>query len=271
MPRQQASRQQAREIVEEVVAAEGLDLLGWRDVPVDNSVLGERVKAVEPVMQQIFVGRPADLASEDDFERRLFIVRKVVSNRVYAMGTPEILQYYPVSMSARTIVYKGMVLVRQLAPYYRDLMDPRFETALALVHQRFATNTFPSWRLAHPYRMVAHNGEINTLRGNVNWMAARQASVSSGTLRRRHLEAVADFLRRPIGHRLLRQCDRVSRAGRLFAEPCDDDAHSGGLDRQSADGRGAARFLRISRCPDGALGRPSGDGVHGRAPDRRDA
>ena len=125
MPRQSAPRQQVREIVEEVVAAEGLTVLGWRDVPVDNSALGERVKAVEPVMQQIFIGRPADLASEDDFERRLYVVRKVVSNRVFAIGTPEILEYYPVSMSARTIVYKGMVLVRQLAPYYRDLLDPR--------------------------------------------------------------------------------------------------------------------------------------------------
>ena len=179
MPRQSAPRQQVREIVEEVVAAEGLSVLGWRDVPVDNSALGERVKAVEPVMQQIFIGRPADLATEDDFERRLYVVRKVVSNRVVAIGTPEILECYPVSMSARTVVYKGMVLVRQLAPYYRDLLDPRYETALALVHQRFATNTFPSWRLAHPYRIVAHNGEINTLRGNVNWMAARQASVAS--------------------------------------------------------------------------------------------
>src|SRR6202046_3132432 len=179
MPRQSAPRQQVREIVEEVVVAQGLTVLGWRDVPVDNSVLGERVKAVEPVMQQIFVGRPADFGAEDDFERRLYVIRKVVSNRVYAIGTAEILEYYPVSMSARTIVYKGMVLVGQLAPYYRDLLDPRFETALALVHQRFATNTFPSWRLAHPYRMVAHNGEINTLRGNVNWMAARQASVDS--------------------------------------------------------------------------------------------
>src|SRR6202044_811435 len=179
MPRQSAPRQQVREIVEEVVAAQGLTILGWRDVPVDDSVLGERVKAVEPVMQQIFIGRPADFGAEDDFERRLYVIRKVVSNRVYAIGTPEILEYYPVSMSARTIVYKGMVLVRQLGPYYRDLMDARFETALALVHQRFATNTFPSWRLAHPYRMGAHNGEINTLRGNVNWMAARQASVDS--------------------------------------------------------------------------------------------
>ena len=179
MPRHATARRQVREIVEEAVAAEGQTVLGWRDVPVDNSVIGERVKAVEPVMQQIFIGRAPNLASENDFERRLYIIRKVVSNRVYAAGGPEVAEYYPVSMSARTIVYKGMVLVRQLAPYYADLLDPRYETALALVHQRFATNTFPSWRLAHPYRMVAHNGEINTLRGNVNWMAARQASVDS--------------------------------------------------------------------------------------------
>ena len=109
-------------------------MLGWRDVPVDNSGLGERVKAVEPVMRQIFIGRAADVASEDDFERRLFIVRKVVSNRVFAIGSREILEYYPVSMSARTIVYKGMVLVRQLAPYYRDLwtraMRPRWRWSI---------------------------------------------------------------------------------------------------------------------------------------------
>ncbi len=179
MPRDGEARKQVRDTVEEVVAAEGQTVLGWRDVPVDNSGLGARVKAVEPEIQQIFIGRAANLASEDDFERRLFIIRKVVSNRVYAIGASQIAEYYPVSLSAHTIVYKGMVLVRQLAPYYRDLLDPRYETALALVHQRFATNTFPSWRLAHPYRMVAHNGEINTLRGNVNWMAARQASVDS--------------------------------------------------------------------------------------------
>jgi glutamate synthase (NADPH/NADH) large chain len=179
MPRHPAARRQVRDIVEEVVAAESQTVLGWRDVPVDNSGLGERVKATEPVMQQIFIGRSANLATENDFERRLFIIRKVVSNRVFALGGPEVAEYYPVSMSARTIVYKGMVLVGQLAPYYRDLLDVRYDTALALVHQRFATNTFPSWRLAHPYRMVAHNGEINTLRGNVNWMAARQASVDT--------------------------------------------------------------------------------------------
>ncbi|RBP15745.1 glutamate synthase (NADH) large subunit [Roseiarcus fermentans] len=179
MPRDAAARAQVRETVDFTVAGEGQTVLGWRDVPVDNSVIGERVKAVEPVMQQIFVGRSPKLASEDDFERRLFIIRKVVSNRLYDTKDLKLAEYYPVSFSARTITYKGMVLVGQLAPYYRDLQDPRYETALALVHQRFATNTFPSWRRAHPYRMVAHNGEINTLRGNVNWMAARQASVDS--------------------------------------------------------------------------------------------
>jgi glutamate synthase (NADPH/NADH) large chain len=179
MPRDPAAREQVRDTVNKAVAGEGQTVLGWRGVPVDNADLGERVKAVEPVMQQIFIGRSSNLSTEDDFERRLFIIRKVVSNRLYESLDPKLAEYYPVSLSCRTIVYKGMVLVRQLAPYYRDLQDPRFETALALVHQRFATNTFPSWRLAHPYRMVAHNGEINTLRGNVNWMAARQASVDS--------------------------------------------------------------------------------------------
>src|SRR5574337_876731 len=179
MPRDEAARQMVRAIVEGVVAAEGQTVLGWRDPPVDNSELGERVKAVEPTIQQVFIGRAANIATEDDFERRLYIIRKVVSNRVYEIGRADFAEYYAVSVSARTIVYKGMVLERQLPRYYRDLLDPRYETALALVHQRFATNTFPSWRLAHPYRMVAHNGEINTLRGNVNWMAARQASVDS--------------------------------------------------------------------------------------------
>ncbi len=179
MPRDAAARAQVRETVDFTVVGEGQTVLGWRDVPVDNAVIGERVKAVEPVMQQIFIGRSPKLATEDDFERRLFIIRKVISNRLYDTKDLRLAEYYPVSMSARTITYKGMVLVNQLAPYYRDLQDPRYETALALVHQRFATNTFPSWRRAHPYRMVAHNGEINTLRGNLNWMAARQASVDS--------------------------------------------------------------------------------------------
>ena len=179
MPRDAGARAEIEKIVARVLEEEGLTLLGWRDTPVDNSDLGEAVKAVEPVMRQAFVGRGPGVTDEDDFERRLYVARKVVSNAIYALGRRETAEYYPVSMSCRTIVYKGMVLVSQLGSYYKDLGDPSFESALALVHQRFATNTFPSWRLAHPYRMVAHNGEINTLRGNVNWMAARQASVES--------------------------------------------------------------------------------------------
>ena len=179
MPRDADARASAQKLVEEATASEGQIFLGWRRIPVDNSDLGERVKAVEPAQWQAFIGRAANLADDDAFERKLFILRKVVSNRIYEAGDARMKEYYPVSMSCRTVVYKGMVLVTQLGPYYKDLQDPRFVTALALVHQRFATNTFPSWRLAHPYRMVAHNGEINTLRGNVNWMAARQASVDS--------------------------------------------------------------------------------------------
>ncbi len=179
MPQDDAMRALCEQIVEDTVAEEGQVFLGWRDVPVDSSDLGEAVKATEPVQRQLFVGRGEGVTDEDDFERKLYVLRKSVSNKIYARQDRATAQYYPVSMSCRTIVYKGMVLVSQLGDYYKDLKDPRFESALALVHQRFATNTFPSWRLAHPYRMVAHNGEINTLRGNVNWMAARQASVDS--------------------------------------------------------------------------------------------
>ncbi len=178
MPRDAETRAKARAIVEASVKAEGLTLLGWRDLPIDSSDLGDAVRAVEPHHAQLFIGRGPSVTDEADFERRLYLARKTSSNEIYGLGESG-REHYPVSMSSRTIVYKGMVLVSQLGSYFRDLNDPRFVSALALVHQRFATNTFPSWRLAHPYRFVAHNGEINTLRGNLNWMAARQASVAS--------------------------------------------------------------------------------------------
>ncbi|KAB0269270.1 glutamate synthase large subunit [Microvirga brassicacearum] len=179
MPRDLEGIALVEEIVAKAIVAEGLQVLGWRDVPVDSRDLGESIKAGEPLHRQIFVGKGKAPDDEDAFERKLFLARKVISNAVYDMKDARTSGYYPVSLSSRTIVYKGMVLVHQLGKYYLDLQDPRFESAIALVHQRFATNTFPTWQLAHPYRMVAHNGEINTLRGNVNWMAARQASVDS--------------------------------------------------------------------------------------------
>src|SRR5690349_381832 len=179
MPQDPNWRQIIRDIYAEVIAREKLTLLGWRDVPTDNSTLGESVKPTEPVHLQVFIGRGKKKFSETEFERRLYILRKSISNAIYRRRERRTSGYYPVSISCRTVIYKGMFLADQLGTYYPDLHDADFESALALVHQRFSTNTFPTWSLAHPYRYIAHNGEINTLRGNVNWMAARQASVSS--------------------------------------------------------------------------------------------
>ncbi len=179
LPRDPAGRKIAEEAFERIIAEQGQKLLGWRDVPVDPSGLGETVKPTEPVHRQIFIGRGADTPDQESFERQLFLIRKRVSNAIYGLKDERTRGWYPVSLSSRTIVYKGLLLATQLGDYFLDLRDERVETAVALVHQRFSTNTFPSWQLAHPYRMVAHNGEINTLRGNVNWMAARQASVAS--------------------------------------------------------------------------------------------
>ena len=184
LPRDPAERERAIAIVERSVKVEGLALLGWRDVPVDNSKLSDGVRATEPVHAQIFVGCAGTQIDEDAFERRIYIARKLLSGDVYEADwngatKRDLDSFYVVSFSSRTIVYKGMFLSYQVGAYYRDLHDERFVSALALVHQRFSTNTFPSWKLAHPYRMVAHNGEINTLRGNVNWMYARQATTTS--------------------------------------------------------------------------------------------
>jgi glutamate synthase (NADPH) large chain len=179
MPKEKAWRKVIQSIITDQIKAEQLTLLGWRDVPVDNSSLGETVKPTEPANMQVFIGRGAHIKDADDFERRLYILRKSISQAIYQRRDRGLAGYYPASLSCRTIVYKGMFLADQLGSYYPDLHEPDFESALALVHQRFSTNTFPAWSLAHPYRMVAHNGEINTLRGNVNWMAARQASVHS--------------------------------------------------------------------------------------------
>ncbi len=179
LPHDDAWRAEIMDTYAAVAAREGMTVLGWRAVPTDNSTLGESVKPTEPVHQQIFLGRSPRVTTEDEFERRLYILRKTISAILYARRERSTSHYYPVSISCRTVIYKGMFLADQLGTYYPDLHEADFESALALVHQRFSTNTFPTWSLAHPYRMVAHNGEINTLRGNNNWMAARQALVSS--------------------------------------------------------------------------------------------
>ena len=179
LPHDAAWRQEIMDTYAVIAAQEGMTILGWRDVPTDNSTLGVSVKPTEPFHKQVFLARNPKVTSEDEFERRLYILRKTISGTLYGRRERSTSHYYPVSISCRTVIYKGMFLADQLGTYYPDLRDPDFASALALVHQRFSTNTFPTWSLAHPYRMIAHNGEINTLRGNNNWMAARQASVSS--------------------------------------------------------------------------------------------
>ena len=182
LPREPASRLACEYEIERAIKDEGQVLLGWRDVPVDNSDIADAARAVEPVIRQVFIGRGARVMVTDALERKLFIIRKVAAHAIQALKLAHGKEYYVPSMSARTLVYKGMLLASQVGEYYLDLKDPRVESALALVHQRFSTNTFPSWDLAHPFRMIAHNGEINTVRGNVNWIRARQGAISSPAL-----------------------------------------------------------------------------------------
>ncbi len=181
MPQDADLRLKMERIVNKVIEDEGQVVIGWRDVPSDNSSLSQAadIVATEPYHRQVIIGRGPAITDEEAFERKLYVIRKVMSAKIYSAFEGKPNDFYIVSMSCRTLVYKGMFLSWQLGAYYADLHDADFESALALVHQRFSTNTFPSWRLAHPYRFVCHNGEINTVRGNVNWMAARQASVSS--------------------------------------------------------------------------------------------
>ncbi len=182
LPRESASRMACQEEIERAVRAEGQIVLGWRDVPVDNSVLGESVKLLEPVTRQIFIGRGPDVFVTDALERKLYIIRKRSGHAIQALRLKHGKEFYVPSFSARTIVYKGLLLADQVGNYFLDLQNPGFESALALVHQRFSTNTFPTWDLAHPFRFIAHNGEINTLRGNVNWMRAREKGIASAVL-----------------------------------------------------------------------------------------
>ncbi len=189
LPHDAGHRRHIEGLFEAIVKDEGQVVLGWRDVPTDASAVGPSARAVEPVFRQLFVGRSPWMAApgvsdEDDarFERKLFVIRKRIEHTVDALPFEDRRFFYVVSLSSRTLIYKGMLAANQIAAMFPDLTDPDFESALALVHQRFSTNTFPSWPLAHPYRYVAHNGEINTLRGNINWMKAREALLYSELL-----------------------------------------------------------------------------------------
>ena len=183
LPKESASRQACEQELERAIKAEGQVLLGWRDVPVDRDMpMSPTVREKEPVIRQVFIGRGHDILVPDALERKLYVIRKTASSKIQSLNLTHSHEYYVPSMSCRTIIYKGLLLADQVGKYYLDLRDERVTSALALVHQRFSTNTFPEWPLAHPYRMVAHNGEINTVKGNFNWMRAREGVMKSPVL-----------------------------------------------------------------------------------------
>ncbi|MCO5977256.1 glutamate synthase-related protein [Ideonella oryzae] len=183
LPKEHASRLACEQELERAIKAEGQVLLGWRDVPVDQDMpMSPTVRKTEPIIRQVFIGRGPDIIVPDALERKLYVIRKTASAAIQRLKLTHSREYYVPSMSCRTIIYKGLLLADQVGKYYKDLQDPRAVSALALVHQRFSTNTFPEWPLAHPYRMVAHNGEINTVKGNFNWMRAREGVMKSPVL-----------------------------------------------------------------------------------------
>ena len=183
LPKEHASRLACQQEIERAVRGEGQVVLGWRDVPVDRGMpMSPAVRSREPVIRQIFIGRGENVMVPDALERKLYVIRRRAANAIRELGLEHSKEFYQPSMSARTVVYKGLLLADQVGQYYLDLQDPRCVSALALVHQRFSTNTFPTWPLAHPFRMIAHNGEINTLRGNYNWMLAREKGTFSPLL-----------------------------------------------------------------------------------------
>ena len=183
LPKEHASRLACEQELERAIRAEGQVVLGWRDVPTDREMpMSPTVREKEPVIRQVFIGRGPDVIVPDALERKLYVIRKTASSAINALRLKHSKEYYVPSMSCRTIIYKGLLLADQVGAYYLDLRDPRAVSALALVHQRFSTNTFPEWPLAHPYRMVAHNGEINTVKGNFNWMRAREGVMRSPVL-----------------------------------------------------------------------------------------
>ena len=178
LPVERHARLQCEGVIERIVREEGLTMLGWRDTPIEGTAIGRVARGSQPYIQQIFIARAKGM-HEDQLERKLYIVRKRAETEIGASSISDKGFFYIPSLSARTIVYKGLLLAPQIANFYPELSDPEVVSALCLVHQRFSTNTFPTWQLAHPYRFIAHNGEINTLRGNVNWMHARQSILAS--------------------------------------------------------------------------------------------
>ena len=247
--------------IEKIVASEELTVLGWRDVPHDDSMIGQMARDAEPTFKQLFLAATGEPLPASRSTVAAFVARKRIEHEV---GT------YFASLSARTLVYKGMLITGQLTDFYPDLVDDRFESALALVHSRFSTNTFPSWPLAHPYRMIAHNGEINTVMGNENWMRAREALLASDASARPR-PRVSDLHAGRVRHVPIRRVPRVAPSRRTFAAAFGAHDDPGGVGEPRVDAGRQARVLPVPRFAHGAVGRTRLHRVHRRHRDRRGA
>ena len=250
--------------VERIAAAEGLAVLGWREVPHDPSFCGRASLAVLPRLAQLFVAAPAAAESGLALDRRAFCLRKRTEHEA---------GLYFASLSSRTIVYKGMLTALQLEPFFPDLSDPAYTSALAMVHSRFSTNTFPSWPLAHPYRFIAHNGEINTVRGNRNWMRAREAMLATGLIPAAADGAGLERLLPDPGRRRqrlgqLRRVPGAAAPGRPLAAARHPHDDPGAMGEPRGDGSRPAGLLPVPQHRDGTVGRPGVRRLHRRDPDR---
>ncbi len=257
-------RAKLEELLEHTVRNEGQEFLGWRDVPVDEAHVGETANRSRPYVKQAFVGAGEGFRDDRDaFERKLYVIRRIVE-----LGAGP--DFYAPSFSSRTIVYKGMLISYQLRGFYPDLADERFASGMALVHSRFSTNTFPSWELAHPYRVIAHNGEINTLMGNVNWMRARESQLASELFGDDLEKAMADRAAGRLGLGDVRQRPRAADARRAVAAARGDDDDPGGLRRPRRPPAVPQGLLRVPLVSHGAVGTGRRGLLHQRRPRRRD-
>jgi glutamate synthase (NADPH/NADH) large chain len=272
LPQETESREAAVARLERYIDIEGQILLGWRDVPVDTTGMSRTVVTAMPVIRQAIVAQGPRVRDQDAFERKLLSIRKQTQNPIGELAgrLPGLAQFHVPSFSSRTIVYKGLLLATQVGTFYQDLTNPLTKSALALVHQRFSTNTFPSWKLAHPFRFIAHNGEINTVRGNVNWMNARRRTLESPLLGA-DLDKMWPLI--PHGQSDTASLDNalellVAAATRCRTPSCCSFPRHGPAMRRWMPG--AAPFTNIMRL-DGAVGRPGRDRLYRWAADRRHA
>ena len=233
LPRDANDRRTCEKMFENIVVEEGQKFLGWRVVPTNNASLGATAKAGEPFVQQAFIRRGAKTAEDLAFERKLYVIRKRAERSIRYGPVQGGHWFYISSLSSRTLIYKGMLLTEQMDEFFPDLKNAAMESALALIHSRFSTNTFPSWDRAHPYRYIAHNGEINTLRGNINWMHARQAMFQSDLFGDDMQEAPPHHQHGRQRFRHVRQLPGVARAGRTLpaSRHHDDDSRAVGQPR----------------------------------------